>query len=48
MAAERGDAEETARLWQAVLAECPGDREACARLERLRGAPTREATLSSP
>jgi hypothetical protein len=35
LAAERGDADEEARIWQAVLAECPGDREAIAGLERL-------------
>ena len=28
LAAERGDHGEAARLWRAVLAECPGDREA--------------------
>ncbi len=41
LAAERGDAEEEARLWSEVLAECPGDREACARRERMQGAATR-------
>ena len=30
LAAERGDREEEARHWRAVLAECPGDREALA------------------
>jgi hypothetical protein len=30
LAAERGDHGEAARLWRAVLAECPGDREAAA------------------
>jgi GT2 family glycosyltransferase len=35
LAAERGDHAEAARLWRAVLAECPGDREATANLERL-------------
>ena len=35
LAAERGDHEEEARLWRAVLAECPGDCEAVARLEGL-------------
>ena len=34
LAAERGDAEGAARLWQAVLAECPGDREALAKLRQ--------------
>ena len=34
LAAERGDAEEEARLWSEVLAECPGDREALARLRQ--------------
>jgi GT2 family glycosyltransferase len=33
LARERGDDEEARRLWRAVLAECPGDREA---LERIR------------
>jgi hypothetical protein len=33
LARERGDDEEARRLWHAVLAECPGDREA---LERIR------------
>ena len=36
LAAERGDHAEAVRLWRAVLAECPGDREALAMLERLR------------
>ena len=35
LAAERGDREEEARLWRAVLAECPGDREALAKLGSL-------------
>ena len=32
LAAERGDTEEAARLWADVLTECPGDREALAKL----------------
>jgi glycosyltransferase involved in cell wall biosynthesis len=32
LAAERGDHAETKRLWREVLAECPGDREALAKL----------------
>ncbi|HZW33324.1 MAG TPA: glycosyltransferase [Isosphaeraceae bacterium] len=36
LAAERGDPAEAARLWAEVLAECPGDREATAMLERSR------------
>jgi hypothetical protein len=36
LAAERGDHAEERRLWQDVLAECPGDREALARLARVR------------
>jgi tetratricopeptide (TPR) repeat protein len=39
LAAERGDHAETERLWREVLAECPGDREA---LAKLRGAFVRE------
>jgi glycosyltransferase involved in cell wall biosynthesis len=35
LAAERGDRAAAARLWRAVLAECPGDPEATAHLERL-------------
>ncbi|MHB1559552.1 MAG: glycosyltransferase, partial [Isosphaeraceae bacterium] len=35
LAAERGDAAEEMRQWRAVLVECPGDREAVARLGRL-------------
>ena len=35
LAAERGDSEEEASLWAAVLAECPEDGEARARLARL-------------
>jgi hypothetical protein len=31
LAAERGDSAELRRLWEEVLAECPGDREALAR-----------------
>jgi hypothetical protein len=34
LAQERGDAIEAAEHWRAVLAECPSDREARARLER--------------
>ncbi len=37
LAAERGDAAEEMRQWRAVLAECPGDREAVSRLGRLEG-----------
>ena len=33
LAAERGDHAEAERLWRAILAECPGDREATAHLE---------------
>jgi glycosyltransferase involved in cell wall biosynthesis len=36
LAAERGDREEEARLWSAVLVECPGDREAKNRLKSLK------------
>ena len=35
LAAERGDFAEPRRLWEDVLRECPGDREALARLGRL-------------
>jgi GrpB-like predicted nucleotidyltransferase (UPF0157 family) len=35
LAYERGDAAEEARLWREILRECPGDREALARLERI-------------
>jgi glycosyltransferase involved in cell wall biosynthesis len=35
LAAERGDHAEVRRLWEAVLAECPGDHEALAKLGRL-------------
>ena len=34
LAAERGDHAEARRLWEDVLAECPGDREALAKLVR--------------
>jgi hypothetical protein len=34
LAAERGDFAETKKLWLEVLAECPGDREALAKLGR--------------
>jgi hypothetical protein len=34
LAAERGDYAEVQRLWEEVLAECPGDCEALARLGR--------------
>jgi tetratricopeptide (TPR) repeat protein len=34
LAAERGDQAEADRLWNDVLAECPGDREALAKLGR--------------
>jgi hypothetical protein len=33
LAAERGDRDDEARHWRAVLAECPGDREATQRLQ---------------
>ena len=36
LAVERGDAVQAAEHWRAVLAECPGDREALAMLDRLR------------
>jgi tetratricopeptide (TPR) repeat protein len=35
LAIERGDRDEACRLWRAVLEECPGDREATARLREL-------------
>jgi hypothetical protein len=35
VSAERGDQAEAAQLWRAVLAECPGDREAFAMLQRI-------------
>jgi tetratricopeptide (TPR) repeat protein len=38
LAQERRDRAEAERLWEAVLAECPGDREACERLARSMGA----------
>jgi Flp pilus assembly protein TadD len=34
LSVERGDRTEARRLWVEVLAECPGDREALAKLER--------------
>jgi tetratricopeptide (TPR) repeat protein len=37
VAAERGDLAAVEQLWNDVLAECPGDPEAMAKLERLRG-----------
>ena len=36
LSTERGDHAEARRLWADILAECPGDREALAKLERLR------------
>jgi glycosyltransferase involved in cell wall biosynthesis len=36
LAAERGDQADVERLWQQVLAECPGDREALAKLEHIK------------
>ena len=33
LAAERGDSAEANRLWAEVLAECPGDPEAAAKLD---------------
>ena len=36
LAAERGDLAAVEQLWNDVLAECPGDPEAMAKLERLR------------
>ena len=37
LAQERGDAEEARRHWRAVLAECPGDKEAIRQLGDDRG-----------
>ncbi len=37
LAAERGDSGEAEKLWREVLAECPGDREALAKLAGLGG-----------
>jgi hypothetical protein len=37
LAAERGELAAVEQLWNDVLAECPGDPEALAKLERLRG-----------
>ena len=34
LAEERGDPAEAGALWRAVLAECPGDREALAKLRK--------------
>jgi GT2 family glycosyltransferase len=42
-----GAMNEAARLWHAVLAECPGDREALANLERLAG-PGRAPSVGIP
>ena len=39
LAAERADHAEAARLWHAVLAECPGDREALAKLRQTERSP---------
>jgi hypothetical protein len=39
LAAERGDHAEVLRLWEAVPTDCPGDREALARLGMLRAKP---------
>src|SRR5439155_10801347 len=42
LARERDDPAEEVRLWTEILAECPGDGEALAMLDRLRAAaPTR-------
>jgi hypothetical protein len=38
LAAERGDRAGAERLWREVLAECPGDREALAKLQVHSGA----------
>ncbi len=34
LATERGDHDEAVRLWRAVLAECPGDRDVRAKLRQ--------------
>jgi hypothetical protein len=39
LAAEQGDLAEARRLWRAVLAECPGDREAMAKFKVCPGSP---------
>ena len=44
LAAERGNGAGAARLWRAVLAECPGDREALDKLRELN--PERSANES--
>jgi hypothetical protein len=47
-AAERGDHAEAERLWRAVLAECPGAREAMTELDQPRGSfPARRDTSLS-
>jgi tetratricopeptide (TPR) repeat protein len=38
LAAERGDRDGAERLWREVLAQCPGDREALAKLQVHSGA----------
>jgi tetratricopeptide (TPR) repeat protein len=49
LAAERGDFAKVELLWREVLAECPGDCEALAKLERLRGMdPAPRETRSEP
>jgi glycosyltransferase involved in cell wall biosynthesis len=47
LAAERSDLAEAARLWREVLAECPGDLEAIAKLERFRSPQTGSEWLRS-
>ncbi len=46
LTAERGDFIETERLWNDVLAECPGDSEATAKLARLRMVRPVQSTVS--
>ena len=47
LAAERGDCAEVRRLWEAILAECPGDREALGKLGRSTARGTRVTTVRS-
>ena len=47
LAQERGDRAEVRRLWEAILAECPGDREALGKLGRSTARGTRVTTARS-
>jgi hypothetical protein len=48
LAAERGDHAEADKLWHEVLAECPGDKEALAKIAGGRNCPVTTSAGGAP